>query len=276
MVPDARELPSADVLAAFGAQGEPVALEGGQGAVWRVGDVVIKALDMRLDALTWLDEVVRPRALSPGLETRWPLRLSLPLRSRSGDLVVDGWTAFPWLQGSHPVGRWDEIAAAGRRFSALLEGVERPAFLDARDDPWARADRIAWGEESAGSLADVPEIGALLAARRPVGGVSTLIHGDLTSNVLFDPVGPPAVLDLTPYWRPVPYGAAIVAVDGVEYQLAPLSLLASIDPSPDLPQYVVRALLFRMIAEVLLVGIDASLAAHRAAAEWVVETVGRA
>ncbi len=45
--------------------------------------------------------------------------------------------------------------------------------------------------------------------------VSQLIHGDLSGNVLFAAGLPPAIIDFSPYWRPVAYASAVVAVDGV-------------------------------------------------------------
>jgi hypothetical protein len=79
-----------------------------------------------------------------------------PLRCRDGELVVDGWTAWPRLAGAHAP-RWAEILAVGERLHRALAGEERRVeVLDARTDGWARADRIAWGEQPAGDFAGVP------------------------------------------------------------------------------------------------------------------------
>jgi Ser/Thr protein kinase RdoA (MazF antagonist) len=61
----------------------------------------------------------------------------------------------------------------------------------------------------------VPAVARLLAARRPAGAPSQLIHGDLTRNVLFADEQPPADIDFSPYWRPKAFASAIVAVDAV-------------------------------------------------------------
>jgi uncharacterized protein (TIGR02569 family) len=229
------------VIEAFGAAGAPVPLDGGRGAAWRVGNTVLKPLDV-LPA-----ELDRLRDLAPPGEGG--LRLSLPLVSRSGDLVVDGWTAFPALAGAHVPGRWTEIAGVARRFAEELDGVARPAFLDERTHAWARADRLAWGEEALPVPDDVPHLPALLAARRAVAEAPTLVHGDLTGNVLFADGLAPAVIDLTLYWRPVRYSVAVVAVDAVCFEGAPPSLLEEIDPGEGFAQHLVRALVFRIATD---------------------------
>jgi uncharacterized protein (TIGR02569 family) len=236
-VGEAVPAPSAAVLAAFAVNGRPERLAGGQGTTWRAGDVVLKPLDMSIEAVRWQADVLG--SLDPG-----GLRLAVPLRSGDGELVVDGWTAWPLLAGAHAP-RWPEILAVGERLHRALAGVERPsAVLDARTDGWARADRIAWGEAPAADFAVLPEVSHLLAARTPVSSPSQLIHGDLSGNVLFADGLPPAVIDLSPYWRPPAYASAIVAVDAVLWYGADFELLSTVVDA----QLLVRALLFRLLA----------------------------
>jgi uncharacterized protein (TIGR02569 family) len=234
--------PSINILVEFGAAGTVSKLEGGRGTAWRVGDVTLKPLDVLPDELLWLDEVARGHSV--GSE----LRLSLPVRSRSGKLNVDGWTAFPYLTGEHQPGRWLQLAKIARDFSALFADVERPDFVDKRTHAWARADRFAWGEYD-GPPITAPYVEDLLGARQQVFDPPGIIHGDLTGNVLFDFVLPPAIIDLTVYWRPVSYSVAVIAADAVCFEGAPLSLFETISPAPDFRQYLVRALLFRLVAD---------------------------
>ena len=124
-----------------------------------------------------------------------------------------------------------------------LAGLPRPAFLDARDDVWARADRAAWGEPDAGGQAAPPEVERLLAARRPLALPSQIVHGDLSGNVLFADPLPPAVIDLSPYWRPAAYARAVVAVDARLWHGAGPELTARAAE----PQLILRALLFRLL-----------------------------
>ncbi len=231
------------VLSEFGAASDPLPLAGGQRTAWRVDDVVLKPLDTSVNALEWQADVLA--SLSPD-----GFRVAAPLRSRAGALVVDGWTAWPLLVGRHAP-RWAEILAVGERFHKALAWVERPAaLLDARTDVWARADRITWGESPADDFAEVPEVARLLAARACVGRApDQLVHGDLSGNVLFADGLPPAVIDFSPYWRPKGFASAIVAVDAVVWHKADLELLATVANGRDGAQFLIRALIFRLLAE---------------------------
>src|SRR4051812_29092015 len=233
--------PSPFVLDQFGTASELQPLAGGQATVWRAGDLVFKPLDMALDALEWQEQVLG--SVSPN-----GFRVAVPLRSRAGALAVDGWTAWPLLEG-HQAPRWEEVIAVGERFHDGLANVERPAaMLDGRTDPWARADRVAWGEPPAGAVAALPEVARLLAARGPVSAPSQLVHGDLAGNVLFADGLPPAIIDLSPYWRPKGFAAAVVAVDAVVWYDADVELLSSIAARHDGFELLIRALLFRLLA----------------------------
>jgi uncharacterized protein (TIGR02569 family) len=192
---------------------------------------MFKPLDMDADALAWQAEVLG--SLAPD-----GFRVAAPLRARDGALVVDGWTAWPRLEGRHEP-RWADIVAVGERFHRALAGVARPAVLDARNDPWARADRSAWDDDAGHAE---PEVARLLAARRPVDAPDQLIHGDLSGNVLFDDDLPPAVIDFSPYWRPAAYASAIVVADAVAWYGAGPALLATVDR-----QLLIRAVLFRLL-----------------------------
>ena len=230
--------PPPSVLAAFGAAGhEPEALAGGRGTAWRAGGIVLKPLDMTVEALRWQAGVLAS-VVPDGF------RVAAPRRSVAGELVVGGWTAWPLLPGAHAE-RWADIVSAGERFHRALAGVDPPAgLLEGRTDRWARADRVAWGEADAGADAAVPEVARLLAARRPVEAASQLVHGDLSGNVLFADGLPPAIIDLSPYWRPAAYASAVILVDAVLWHGAGAELLATADD-----RLVVRALLFRLLAE---------------------------
>ncbi|MGV9912101.1 hypothetical protein [Streptomyces tendae] len=80
------------------------------------------------------------------------------------------------------------------------------------------ADRVAWGETTTELPAQVGRLVTRLQAfRAPVDARAQLIHGDLTGNVLFAPGHALAIIDFSPYWRPVAYADAIVVVDGLLY-----------------------------------------------------------
>ncbi len=95
----------------------------------------------------------------------------------------------------------------------------------------------------------MPELASLLAARGCVGAPDQLVHGDLSGNVLFADGLPPAVIDFSPYWRPKGFASAIVAVDAVVWHEADLELLSTVANSRDGAEFLIRALIFRLLAE---------------------------
>jgi uncharacterized protein (TIGR02569 family) len=231
------------VIEAFGATGEPVALAGGQGLAWRIDDLVFKPADLAPEELAWQADVL-PTIHAPDV------RLSCPQRAPGGELVVDGWTAWPYLPGEHRDGQWLDIIAAGDRFHRAIAKLARPAFVAARTSPWAIGDRVAWSELAIDPYLDVPHVARLAERLAPVNARSQLIQGDLTGNVLFTDGLPPAVIDLSLYWRPTAFATAIVVADALVWEGADESLVESVLDVDDFGQMLARALLYRLVAAV--------------------------
>lgn len=253
----------APVRAAFGLVGDAVPLAGGQGSSLRIGDAVLKPVDAPAGAAgeAVAAEVEWAAGVAERLANGGPGRgfqVPRPLRAADGRSLVDGWCGAEYLPGEPgPAGRWDELLAAGRAFHAALRDEPRPGFLARRTHRWAVADRVAWGEE-AGRTEQAPELvpelgsvlGELVAARRPVREARCqLVHGDLAGNVLFPAGGDPVVIDFSPYWRPVGFAEAVVVVDGLLWYDAPGELPHRGADHPDWAQLLLRALIFRLVAE---------------------------
>jgi uncharacterized protein (TIGR02569 family) len=235
--------PPPAVLAAFGAAGSrPVPLAGGQGVSWFAGDVVVKPVDVAPEELAWQAQVFSE--IPPA-----GFRLARPRRTSDGSLCVDGWCATEYVAGTHEAGRWPEIIAVGERFHAALRTIPRPSFLDQRSNRWAIGDRVAWGEIPASEFPHVRHLAELVTALRPVTAPSQLVHGDLTGNVLFDSLQPPAIIDFSPYWRPTAYASAIVIADALVWEGADRQILDTVSRIGDFGQYLVRALIFRAVTD---------------------------
>ncbi|UQN04952.1 hypothetical protein [Deinococcus sp. QL22] len=237
--------PPVSVLEAFGLSGTPEPLAGGQATVWRVGEAVLKPETHTAQELEWQARVL-------GQVGGTALRVSRLLHAHNGAVLVEGWSAWAYLKGRHEPGRWTEILQVGQHFHQALAAVPRPAFLEARTDPWAAADRMAWGELPLDNLLTAPHIGRLAQRLRPVEASSQLIHGDLTGNVLFSESDAPAVIDFSAYWRPAGLSLAIVVADALVWEEADEGLLEAVREVTDFPQYLLRALIFRRIVEELL------------------------
>jgi uncharacterized protein (TIGR02569 family) len=253
--------PPPHVLAAFGVPGQmPVPLTGGMGTSWRAGDLVLKPADADQEELTWQAQ----------LHSRLPgrgYRLARIRQADDGSVCVGGWSATEFVPGRHQPRRWPEIIAVGERFHAELRAVPRPGFLDRRSSPWAVSERVAWGEAPAGTISETTYLPRLTAAVRPVSAASQVIHGDLTGNVLFHEQLPPAIIDLTAYWRPAAFASAVVVADALVWEGADDRILRAVSHVDDFGQYLVRALMFRVAADWLLSG-GASPEDHGAGARW--------
>lgn len=228
--------PPSAVVSAFGGA-EPVErLEGGRGMTWRAGPVVLRPAEDRGET-EWASEVLSR------LDVSADFGLADPLRDDRGSWTRDGWHALRRVPGAPDPSRLDDVLRAGAAFHRALADVPVPSLLAERDHPWARADRIAWGEDEA------PRdelLAALLGAYRPLELPSQLIHGDLLGNVLFAAVRPPVVIDWAPYVRPVGYAAAIAVTDAVCWHGLPLARLGDDGGFPEWRQLLLRALVFRI------------------------------
>ena len=236
--------PGDAVIAAFGlGSGHGEVLHDGDETSIRVGDVVLKQVGDAASA-AWAQSVLT--AVRPTL-----FRVPRPLTSRDGRWVVDGWSATEFVDGLQPLVKEPQRTVdVGRELAALLtDRVSGAAeVVRRRTDRWALADRVAWRELEATSLGlntDVCEMVERLTGDIPrCDDAVTVIHGDLAGNVFLDASGSAVVLDLSPYVRPAPYGAAIVVVDHMLWYEGSTELSRLVDASQ-----LARALTFRMIAD---------------------------
>ena len=103
-----------------------------------------------------------------------------------------------------------------------------------------------------------------------------MIHGDLTGNVLFADPLPPAVFDMSAYWRPASLATAIVVADALAWEGATVDDVEAVLHEEQFGQLLARALLFRIVADVEADArsIDAHLAAYRPAVDLAVRLMG--
>lgn len=261
--------PPSTVLDAFLARGDPTPLTGGRGRTWQVGDVILKPADLTPIEHRWQADLLATVRTDE-------FRLAPPRPSEDGALVVDGWTAWERVDGEHQPRRWLDIIAVGHVFHQAVADQPRPDFLDARTDPWSMGDRIAWGEAPIGPFRRIPSVDRLVDVLRPISAACQIIHGDLTGNVLFADDLPPAIIDLSPYWRPPTFASAIVVADALVWEGAGRSLPASFGHVDDFAQSLVRALLYRLVSAAI-VGFEGSAAeleaAYRPAVEIALESI---
>jgi uncharacterized protein (TIGR02569 family) len=237
-------VPPQTVLDAFGVAACNLRpLPGGQGQSFGTHDAVLKPVDDVAEA-RWIADVL------DGLDENG-FRLARPLRARTGDWVVEGWTAWERIAGDHDfTHRWPEVIELCRRLNAALAGVPRSPVLDSRESRYAIADRVAWDERTI----PLPEVVVPLYRRlregvRAESSVPQLVHGDLSGNVLFADRLEPGVIDFSPYWRPAGYAVAIVTVDALAWHHADATLVHSLERQEI--ELLGRAAVFRLVTSAL-------------------------
>jgi uncharacterized protein (TIGR02569 family) len=235
--------PPGQLLAAFGADRRDVRpLPGGQGTAWGTEALVFKPLDMSIEAVRWQEDVLG------GIDDDG-FRVAPPIRTPDGRLTVAGWSAWQRTTGEHLARRWVDICAIGERFHRATGGIPVPEWHLRRNDPFARADRAAWMDGAVAEFTSIRPVAHLAERLRPVHEPEQLIHGDLSGNVLFHPTLPPAIIDLSPYWRPTAFASAIVAIDGLVWEGADRRVLAVLKGDPDASQHLLRAAIFRIVID---------------------------
>ena len=242
--------PTRRTLAAFGVDTSRLSrLPGGQGQTWSDGRVVLTSVGFEPER-DWICAVYAAWDAHDVVRVPEPIPASAA-GSDSGRVqwVVDGWAAHVFLPGRDMdlPREVEAVREASDLFHGRVAHLDRPDWLDVRDDPWAYGDRLAW--DGAPVIATAPIralVDRLLAALEPVGSASQIIHGDVLPNVLLADGRPPAVIDWPPYWRPAQFANAIAVTDVVTFRGAPMSLLDDWAAGPDWQQLLIRAVLYRL------------------------------
>jgi uncharacterized protein (TIGR02569 family) len=239
--------PSHGTLRAFGCEVPASPLSGGEGRSWRADRIVLKRVHDEREA-SWSQEVLAD-LVEDGFHR------PAPIRAMDGRWVVDGWTACGFLAGLREARpQWRRILAGGANFHRALPRPDATArhVLHQRQHRWAIADRVAWGETAVGlSSAGEQRQRRIVEQLTPVSLEDQLIHGDLSGNVLLDADGQPVVIDFSPYLRPVRYADAVLIGDALLWEGAGLEVLDILGRDDLSIQLLLRALLFRLVAEQL-------------------------
>lgn len=253
------QTPPPNVLDAFGAEGSLIHVPGGRGLCYRTSqNILLRPSDDGKES-EYIAILCKSLLELRPIDYRVPR--PIPASGFPARYVCSSWTAWEYLKGkATPQGNFDILMRACRAFHADAMGLatEKPLFLSTRQDRFTQADLVTWEEKK---LEDVEEINSdvmatiqttldqLLKLRQPFRQEITnhLIHGDLTGNVLFDSENnsPPAIIDITLYWRPVDYAEAIIVADGLIWLNEDRKLVEMFGTDHTRIQLLVRALYWR-------------------------------
>lgn len=171
------------------------------------------------------------------------LRMSEPLTApgpaKAGRRPGGSKAANPTTQSRRPGSTSSKPAGLSTQRSPTW--TDRTAWT--RDDRWGVADRAAWGECANRFRPEFADLNRRLRSALDPLGSSQIVHADLTCSILFSSTLPPAVIDISPLWRPPAYAEGIVVADALCWHDAQASLL---DQAGVSVAAVARALLFRM------------------------------
>lgn len=260
-----RRPPSTSVLAAWSVD-ELERIDGGQGTTFRSGDIVLKPVGNAREA-EWLAGVL------DSLEPTDALRVIRPVPARDGRWVVDGWSAWEYLEGTERAGAWREALEVSTDLHTLVASVPWAAAIDTTH-PWAIGAAFAWGERELEVPAPFAAVlDQFIRLREPLDLTSQLIHSDLCNNILFHPEQPPAVIDISVQWRPKPFADAISVADAIGWFGAGDDALTALRDDIG-RQLAIRAALFRLgSALVLFDGHEDRLAAEVAVYQRILEVI---
>ncbi len=221
--------PPPEVLDLFAVPEDPRPLAGGQGHSFVAGDLVLSP-GRDASTCTWLNPVLARLAVELDMTSPRALRLAMPIPSRDGRWVVDGWGASRYEPDTHPCLDLDVLVATSRLLNARFASAvpSPPDGVRERSDHWAIAERAAFDATDATRTHGNPRpyaaplVAELLARLEDDSdlGPNQLVHGDLAGNVLLDTRGVPVVIDVSPYWRPTLWAEALCVLDAVLWHRA--------------------------------------------------------
>lgn len=232
--------PTKEILIAFGSNEQPRLLVGGQGETYQSGNIILKSTTNAVEA-EWVANVLNSLKSDK-------FRIAKPIKARNNQWVFNDWIAFEFIHGKYLDNRFEEIYKVSADFHEALKNIPRPDFFDDRTDPWAMADRMAWGElELPLHFKQTKEaLTRLSEARENISLPNQIIHGDIGGNILFEAGLPPAVIDFSPYYRPVGFASAVMIIDALLWQGMSFNKINVFKNIEELHQLLIRALIRRI------------------------------
>lgn len=232
--------PTKEILAAFGSNEQLILLTGGQGGTYKTGNIVLKPTINIIEA-EWVANILNSLKNDK-------FRIAKPVKANNGQWAFNNWIAFEFVSGQYINNRFEEIYKVSVDFHESLKNIPRPDFFDTRNDPWAIADRMAWGELELPLYFEqtTKALTKLSEARKNIHLPNQIIHGDIGGNILFEDELPPAVIDFSPYYRPAGFASAITIIDSLVWQGMSFDKISLFKNIEELNQLLIRALIRRI------------------------------
>lgn len=231
-------IPTKDIIEAFGGSVKPTRLPGGEGTSYKVDDIVLKPVDNQ-EQTNWSAETLKSMKTDG-------FRVSHSIKAKDGKWIYKGWQAFNYQDGEEIKSDWDIKINTSRKFHKSLRGVSKPDFIGKRNNPWDNADLAVWESDLYFRIGIEDYTNSLVSMLKPIDLPQQIIHADLTQNILFYSKLDPLIIDFSPYWRPAEYANAVIIVDSIVWEEAPDSLLDELANTFENNQLLIRAALWRI------------------------------
>jgi uncharacterized protein (TIGR02569 family) len=233
-------IPPNNVIKNFGIKGKIKKFSGGQGTTYLIRDIVLKPTDDEKE-LIWIAETFNRLKANQ-------LRLPKYIKSKNNKWIENGWAAYHHIEGKHYKKRINEKKDVSEKFHLLIKRLPCPSFIKYRKNPWSKADKMAWEEIPLKCHTKIkPYALKLKSCLKPIKLKNQIIHGDIGGNILFSNDKPPAVIDFSPYFRPVDFALAILVVDSLVWDDTSNNILKLFKDKKEFTQLLLRAELRRIL-----------------------------
>ncbi|MBI4919596.1 hypothetical protein HY837_06700 [archaeon] len=229
-----------EVIEVYGITGEVKRFEGGRGTTYLVGETVFKPVANEAE-IQWIAETFNKIRTNQ-------IRFPKYLRSTKDNWVEKGWSAYHYLDGETYKKNWKDKIRVCDKFHRIIKNIPCPDFIKKKNDPWSKADRIAWGEAPLECHEKIkPHAIKIMNHIKPISLNNQLIHGDIGGNILFSKGMAPAVIDFSPHYRPADFATAVLVVDALVWGRASEKILNLVQGKKEFAQLLLRAELRRSL-----------------------------
>jgi uncharacterized protein (TIGR02569 family) len=228
-----------DAIKKFAGTTNGHALPGGQNESVRAGDLVLKPI-RETEKYLWMATCLNKIDFED-------LQIAIPVRSSDNNYIEDFIGATRYHEATFLPNRLETKLNTCRRLNKMISNVPKPEDFDSWENPWTRAQSVAWSPVRISETEDPEEIKALLQIRTQFEMPHQLVHVDLAGNILFDTRDNPVVIDFTPGFYPKEYAEALLLIDSIAWYGASMDNLNLLKLEEELKkQLILRALIFRL------------------------------
>ena len=229
-----------EIAKLFGSNIKPILLSGGLGNTYKSGNIVLKPGSDPIESNELAEIASRVNYDK--------VRIPKPIKSINNNWIEHNYVAWEYLDGKDLIESYSEKIDLCDHFSQAFKQFDKPDFIDQKKNSWHTADKVTWGElDKTYDPGFQNIINSVMNQLVLINLPNTIIHGDISGNIISDPNKGIGVIDLTLYWRPKDFSKAVLLMDIWAWDDAPLDLYNQVSDLPEFDQLLIRAGLRRII-----------------------------